>query len=116
MRTEGLGAAFKLAAQGVLLVDRLDAGELDAIIGGDNAGELHDTSVIQAQFGPGFDLLGPGRRAAFEHQVGAEEFGGAQQHGAVEARTKVADGGAGSHGHQQGKEQHAQFAGAGIAQ
>ncbi|CRM42335.1 hypothetical protein [Pseudomonas sp. 58 R 3] len=49
---EGLRGAFEFAAQRVLLVDRLDAGELDAIIGSDNAGELNNARVIQAQLRP----------------------------------------------------------------
>ncbi|CRN02723.1 hypothetical protein [Pseudomonas sp. 34 E 7] len=72
--------------------------------------------MIQAQFGAGSDLLGAGWRAAFKYQVRAQELGGAQQHGAVEACAEIADSGAGGYGHQQGEEQHTQFAGAGIAQ
>ena len=55
-------------------------------------------------------------RAAGQAQIGGEEFGGAQQHAVVQARTEITDGGAGRHGDQQGEEQYAQFPGAGITQ
>jgi len=113
---KGRGGALQFAPQWVLLVDRLDAGELDTVVGGNDAGKLHDTGVIQTQFSPGPDLFGPRRRTAFEHQVGPQELGGAQQHGAVKAGTEVTDCSTGGHGHQQGEKQHAQFAGTGIAQ
>ena len=112
----GLGGAAQLAAQRIGIVGGLDAGQLDAQIGGDDAGKLHHAGVIEAQRVPRGELFGAGRRAAAEHQVGAEEFAGAQQHGAVQTCAEVADGGTGRHGDQHGAEQHAQLAGAQVAQ
>ncbi|EQL42751.1 hypothetical protein M770_34855 (plasmid) [Pseudomonas aeruginosa VRFPA03] len=100
-------AEVELAAQGVAVADRLDAAELDALVGGDHAGKLDAVGVAQAQTGAAFDLFGACRLGTVEHQVGAEELGGAGEHGAVQAGAEIADGGARGDRDQQGEEQHA---------
>jgi len=64
----------------------------------------------------GVDLLRRGGCAAAQHQVGAKELAGPQQHGVVQACTEIADSGTGGDGDQQGEKQHAQLAGASVAQ
>ena len=105
------GAAALLSwPRRVAVADRLDAAELDALVGGDHAGKLDAVGVAQAQTGAAFDLFGACRLGTVEHQVGAEELGGAGEHGAVQAGAEIADGGARGDRDQQGEEQHAQLA------
>ena len=105
------GAAALLSCpRRVAVADRLDAAELDALVGGDHAGKLDAVGVAQAQTGAAFDLFGACRLGTVEHQVGAEELGGAGEHGAVQAGAEIANGGARGDRDQQGEEQHAQLA------
>ncbi|MNL15105.1 hypothetical protein D3C87_1360760 [compost metagenome] len=99
-RGEGGGGAFQFAAQWINVVGSLDAGQLNAVIGGDDAGELHHLRVLETQLGAAVDLFRARRRTAFQHQVGPQEFGGAQHHGAVQASAEVTDGSTRGHGHQ----------------
>ncbi len=108
--------AFKLAAQWVSVIHRLDAGQLDTGIGGDHAGKDHDLRMLELQALAFLDLLGARRAGTLKNQISAKKLGRPQQHCAVQARAEITDGGAGSHGYQKGKEQHPQLSGACIAQ
>ena len=79
-------------------------------------GELDHLRVTQAKCGAGIDLLLAGGGAALQHQIGAKELGGTQQHGAVQACAEITDRGAGGHGDDQCEEQHAQLTGASVTQ
>ncbi|MNV22230.1 hypothetical protein D3C71_1131930 [compost metagenome] len=57
-RGEGCRCALQFAAQRVNAIGGLDAGQLDAVVRGDNAGELHHLRVFEAQLGAASDLLG----------------------------------------------------------
>ncbi len=68
---------LELPPQGVGFVDGLDAGELDRIVGGNDAGELDYPRMIQPQFQAAVELFRACWGAAFQQQIGAEELGGA---------------------------------------
>gem|GEM_PF-3037120 len=112
----GLRRTAQGAAQGIAAAGRFDTGELQVLVGGDDAGKFDHLGVFQPLCLAGVDLLRRGGCAAAQHQVGAKELAGPQQHGVVQACTEIADGGTGGDGDQQGEKQHAQLAGASVAQ
>ena len=73
----GRACATQIAAQGIAAVCGLDRGELNLLVGSNDAGKLDHSGVGKPKLQTAVDLLRGGAQAAAQLQVGAEKLGGA---------------------------------------